>query len=70
MEDAGGIDFIHEELSGVFVLGKDALCMARSVMVDVLDCFIHVAYDLHRNFEIAIFGVPVLFRGRNDLAVR
>ena len=38
--------------------------MARAVMVDVLDGFGNIAHDLHRNFEVAIFSVPVLFRGR------
>ena len=68
VEDAGSVNFIHEQISGVLILGKDALCVARAVMIDVFDRFIQIAYDLYRNLQIAVFGVPVLIRGRNDLA--
>src|SRR5262249_13015195 len=69
VEHAGGMHFAQEGFRGFVVAGEDAFCMARTIVVNVLDGFGEVAYDPDCNFQVAVFGAPVFFRrGDNVLA--
>ena len=59
-----GVHFGEEAAGQGVVLGDDGFGMARAVAVDVLDGFINILDDFHRQYRCQVFLFPVGFRGR------
>src|SRR5215472_2046961 len=67
VKDAGRVDFVQKDIRGLLILSNDALRVARAVMIDVFDGLVEITHDLDREFQIAVFSVPIFFFGGNDV---
>jgi len=69
VDDDGGIDLAEEARRGGLVLGDDAIGVARSVALDVVEGGAEPVHHLHRQDRVEVFGAPVLFGGGDDARV-
>src|ERR1700742_3979101 len=69
MKNAGSVHFIHELFSVGRVLRQDAVRMARTILINVLNRFNQTFYYLDGNFQVAVFGVPVFLCSVDDWRV-
>ncbi len=67
MKDAGRIHFIHELFGSSGVFRENAVRMARTILINMVDGLAQTAHDFDGDLQIAIFGMPVFFCSGNDL---